>query len=1131
MPKILRSKLFWAVAIPVALLGLYALLGFKVAPKIARDQAQAFVREHYARELAVGAITVHPFKLQAEVRDLALPDADGRPMLGFERLFVDFEIASLWNRAFTFKEVTIDAPLLRAVVRPDGRLNLADLALPEEEPEEPTPSVWVQRLTVARGAIEFTDEARPTPISRSFGDVGFGLDDFRTTPEGGDFSFNARSPQDETFEWKGRFALEPVIASEGEFRIGALHAPGLLDFLGDARPFTSTTGTIDLAGTYRVALGDQVELGVELPTIALKDFSLRARGVDTDWVKVPSLVVSGTRLAMPAQTVSVDKVAVDGLTAEAWMAPDGSINLEQLFAFEPEAAPIEAPAETAGEPVATAVATPAEQPWTVTVSAVEVSSAAVAFEDRSAEPTKKFDLAPVNLSASGASLDLSRPLPVRLDAVINGHARFDAEGTLTPEPLAAEMDIKLARARMQILQPYVLPLADLSITGGELDVVGHASLLPPEQDGPDITFAGEVAIDGFQSVDNALKQDLVNFERLELQKLHYAMAPDALSIDRVLVRKPYARVIISEEQVINIAAVLDPQGTAAALAERRAAAAAEAALTPAERRRLEKRREAADEEAAKAEKAAAKARKKGEAPPPPPTAEPVPADTFPIRIREVRIEGGRLNFSDYFVQPNFSAEVQDVNGTVTGVSSAFDSRAQVKLAGNLGEFSPVSIEGELQPFAFDHYTDIGLKFENIALPLFNPYSTPLAGYAIAKGKLTTDLHYGIANRQLDAQHRIRIDQLEWGEATATQGEATLPVKFATSLLKDKDGVIKLDVPVGGTLDDPTFRIGPIIWQVIKNIIVKAVTAPFTLLGSLFAGAEEAQFVDFAPGETALEAATAERLAALAKSLAEKPELKLDVPIGSLPDIDRPALAERAYRAAVASTVTARFGKKDAPAPAYEALEPRQKVEVLTALVKQQTGAEPQVPESPEPPQGTPRAEAKAHARGRRDRIPRPGRARQRCRGGQRTRPAGGGACRSRRARAAGRRSPRAHPRVQGPRRQGLRARGQGALRARPEIAAGRSVFAGRLRSGRRARRGAPARTAGLLRQVHAGRVPERHQGADENQRDQQHETRELQHRSLMSPSCAVLATSRPCRSKMRPNASPREPELLGLTSA
>jgi len=947
MSKLLKSKLLWAIAIPVALVGLYALLGFKVAPNIARDQARAFVRENYQRELAVGEIAIHPFKLQVEVRDLGLPDADGQPMLGFERLFVDFEISSLWNRAFTFKDVIVEAPLVRAVVRPDGSLNLADLALPEEEPEEPTPSLWIQSLAVERGAVRFLDTGRPEPYEQDFEDVGFSLLDFRTTPEGGDFSFAARGSDGGEFEWQGRFALEPVIASEGSFKITNLHPPGVGKFLGQAMPARLTKGSIALAGTYETRLDDTVELEVTLPQIEVTNLGVRAMTADADWIDIPSLVVSDTHLSLAKQSVRIAKVAVTGLSVEAWLATDGTVNLEQLFAMP---AP---PSASAGDAVVAA-----EQPWTVTVGGVVVTSAAIAFEDRSLTPATRFDLAPVNARVSDISLDLSRPLPVQLDAVINGHARFDATGTLTPEPLAADLDIKLAKARMQILQPYVLPVADLTITGGELNLEGTATLAPPENDGPEMAFVGSVAIDGFRSVDNALKQDLVNFGRVELQKLNYAMAPDALSIDRVLVRQPYARVIISEEQVINIAAVLDPQGSAATLAERRAAAAAEAARTPAERRRLERERAAAEKAA---EKEAARARKAGAATPPPPR-EAVPPDTFPIRIREIRVDDGRMNFSDYFVKPNFSAEIQALNGTITGASSAYDSKAKVDLKGKLDEFSPVSIKGELQPFAFDHYTDLGLKFENIALPIFNPYSTPLAGYNIAKGKLTTDLHYTIVDRKLEAQHRIRIDQLEWGEATATQGEATLPVKFATSLLKDKDGVINLDVPVGGTLDDPSFRIGPIIWQVIKNIIVKAVSAPFSLLGSLFAGAEEAQFIDFAPGEAALDAATNERLGALAKSLAEKPELRLDVPIGALAEIDMPALNERAYRNAVEGAVTTHFAKKaknGEPIPAYGALEAEQKIEVLTALVRQQTGAEPVVPEALEPPEGTPRAEAKA----------------------------------------------------------------------------------------------------------------------------------------------------------------------------
>ena len=254
----------------------------------------------------------------------------------------------------------------------------------------------------------------------------------------------------------------------------------------------------------------------------------------------------------------------------------------------------------------------------------------------------------------------------------------------------------------------------------------------------------------------------------------------------------------------------------------------------------------------------------------PPLAPPPLDEGMPIRIREVRVDGGRMNFSDLSIQPNFAAEVRQLNGTITGLSSSFLSRATVDRKGKVDDFSPVVIAGTLLPFAFDRFTDIGLKFENIALPVFNPYSGQFAGYNIAKGKLTTDLRYRIEDRKLDASHKTRIDQLEWGEASANQGEATLPVKFATSLLKDRDGVINLDAPVTGTLDDPKLRIGPIVWQIIKNLIVKAVTAPFALLGALFAGAEDAQFVDFAPGDATLEAATAGRLAALSKGLVQKP---------------------------------------------------------------------------------------------------------------------------------------------------------------------------------------------------------------------------------------------------------------------
>jgi hypothetical protein len=653
------------------------------------------------------------------------------------------------------------------------------------------------------------------------------------------------------------------------------------------------------------------------------------------------------------------------MKVQAWMAPDGTVNLTQLFA-PPAAAQVSTAGSTgtaaaASSAPSTGAATstaPAAAPvgpaWTVEVATTQVTHAAIDFEDRRAEPAKRFVVSPLDVTVRGASMDLAKPVAVTVGAVINDVAPFKVEGTVTPAPLAADLAIALTGARMTILQPYVLPVADLTIKDGRLTVEGKVRLDPPEAPGPDLRFDGDVTIDDFASIDNTLKQDFVNFHRLELKKISYTMGPDSASIDQVLVQEPFARVIISPERVINISAVLDPKGTAAALEARRATAATEASLTPAQRRERDRGREAAEEQAAKELKTRGAA--------PPPALAPLPAETMPVRIRQLRIAQGTLDFTDNNVRPNFAARVEHLEGTMTGLSSDPASHAKVDFKGRVGELSPVTIAGELQPFSFERYTDIGLKFENISLPIFNPYSGQFAGYSIAKGKLTTDLHYLIKDRNLDAKHHIVIDQLEWGEETAGKGAATLPVKFATVLLRDRNGVIDLNIPVTGTLDDPKFRIGPIVWQVIKNLIVKAVTAPFALLGALFSGAEEAQHVDFVAGSAVLDPATAGRLGALAKSLVEKPGLKVDVPIGTLPELDGPALLELAYDSALTETMNATLPaprNEGGTRPPFDALTAQNKITVLTALVEKQTGTEPEIPESPEPPEGTSRDDAKA----------------------------------------------------------------------------------------------------------------------------------------------------------------------------
>ncbi len=973
--RVLASRVFRFAAVAGLLAGAYALLGFYAAPRLVRNQAVDYVRETYGRELRIGAIAIHPFKLQVEVRDVALPDVDGQPMTAFARLFADFEISSLWHRAFVFREVALDEPNVRIVIRSDGTVNLADLVPPDDEAGEegPLPAVWIQHLTLSSGALRLLNQLRRQPIERHLEPVSFTLHDFRTTPEGGDFRLEARSAHDEVLAWKGRVALEPAIESSGEFSVAALRVPGVAEFAGDGLPFLLPRGTIDLAGTYELKIAEKLTLSVVLPRIALTDVTLRARNAGEDWVEIPSLVLTDTQLAVPAQTVGVGRVTLEGLRARIWRAPDGVLNLQRLFTATPATAPAETasstpPAAAAAVPNAVATAAPdatatvpaaessAARGPALSVAAIELRAAALDFEDRQVEPAAHFAITPLNVTLRDASLDLSRPLPVAFDASINGSGRIEGAGQVVPQPVAAEVDLSLAGFEVATLQPYASGATDLTIRRGTVGAKGRFSMSPAGAAQPELAFAGDVTIADFGSIDNALEQDFINFQRVDLTKLRFTLAPDALSIDRVGVVKPFARVIVSSAGVLNAAAVFDPEGTAAAVAAAKAAAAGKAAEASRTKSRTEIR--AANEAAA----AAAKARRKV----PPPPAPKLVETGMPIRIREVAITGGTMDFADFSIQPNFAAAVQGLGGRVTGLSTDPNSRATVKLTGNVGEFSPVDIDGTVQPFAYDRYTDIGLRFQNISLPVFNPYSGKFAGYNIAKGKLTTELHYSIESRRLNAQHNIRIEQLEWGEATAAKSEATLPVKFATSLLKDADGVISLDVPVAGTLDDPTFRIGPIVWQIIKNVLTKAVTAPFKALGALFKGAEEAQFVDFAPGQSALEAAQAEHLAALGKSLAPKTDLRLEVPIGFDAELDGQALTQARYdqELGLAMTKVLHGGRHKAGAetpalPAFDTLEPERRLDVLEALYEQLAGAAPVLPPPVTPPDELSRKERKA----------------------------------------------------------------------------------------------------------------------------------------------------------------------------
>ncbi len=437
MREIFRSRVFKIAAITLGVIGLYAWFGFQIAPKIVRSQAIKFVHKTYGRELKIGQVRVQPFWLQLEIRDLSFPDADGKPMLSFQRFFADFELSSIWHRAYVFKELSLEAPGIRTVVRPNGVVNLADLSPKTTEPPPPPdakksglPSLWIQLLAVSNGNLGYQDLSRRVPYTNDFHPVAFTLRDFKTTPQGGGFSLSAESEAKERFDWKGRFQLAPVIGSQGDFTIAALQAPGVAKFLGDALPFGLSSGLIDMNGSYQVSLGEKLDLKLQLAKLGMTGLALRAHGVDADWIEVPGIELANVAVAMPENTVKIDSLGVQNLKAQCWLNPDRTVNLMQLFAPAPNTTPVDT------MPSAAKAAKPSgpQNPWALSVAKVDVLAANIALEDRMQAPVKKFAVTPVNLHVENASLDLAKPLPVRLDALINGHALVQGRRNAGAEP-------------------------------------------------------------------------------------------------------------------------------------------------------------------------------------------------------------------------------------------------------------------------------------------------------------------------------------------------------------------------------------------------------------------------------------------------------------------------------------------------------------------------------------------------------------------------------------------------------------------------------------------------------------------------------------------------------------------------
>lgn len=479
-------------------------------------------------------------------------------------------------------------------------------------------------------------------------------------------------------------------------------------------------------------------------------------------------------------------------------------------------------------------------PWRLALAKAALERGAVAFEDFALAEPAQLRIAPIELTAEGLSTEKGKQGAIRLRAGIDKAGTLALSGPLALEPPAARLEVVADAIGLAPVQRYLDERMHLAITAGTVSAKGVATLEAAAGAPLQAAYAGTLEIAGFASIDKRSTQDLLQWKRLAFRGIDFALEPLRVSVGEIALEDYYARVILSAEGRLNLQ---------------------ELAVAP-------------------------------EAPPQP--AQPAPARPLAdARIGRITARDGRVNFSDFFIRPNYSANLTGIGGTITEMTPA--RAGDIELLGKLDNAAPVEIRGRVNPLAPELFLDLQASAKDIELSPLTPYSVKYAGYGIERGKLSVSAKYSVEKRKLVAENRIYLDQLTFGERVESPTATKLPVTLAIALLKDRNGVIDINLPISGSLDDPQFSVGGVIVQVLVNLIAKAVTSPFALLGALAGSGEELSYVEFAPGEAALAPGAEARLGSLASALLERPGLRLDVAGRAAPDPDEAGLRRVSLR--------------------------------------------------------------------------------------------------------------------------------------------------------------------------------------------------------------------------------------------
>jgi len=883
-----RRRGLWAAA---AIVVLYTLAGFFLVPWLVGKLASDTVREQFDAELTLADVAFNPYVLSLRVDGLELKDPRGEPLIDVAQIFVNFQLSSLFRLAWTFEEFRVDEPLLRLDRNAEGELNIGFLAASTDEDEadssaddeEGVPRLLIFDFAVNDAAVEWSDAVPAEPVSTRFGPVSVSIVELNTLPQrAGDQSVVIATETQGTLTWSGSLELNPL-RSSGRAVIDGSHFPLISAYLRSDIGFDITEGDLDIEldyhvesledGTFAAGVDDLNVVVSRLRLLTYDGPAAGGSGSGREVLALPKLELAGGEFRWPEQAIRVDSLSLDDATLSLFRDVAGELDILSRAGDAENSAETEAPVATNSADAA---------PWDVSLDRFTINGAAVGLIDESVSPAADIGVEDLNLEITGIDNAEGSSFPLDLSMLTRAGGTISVNGNITvlPAPVA-DLEVTVEAAQLALLHPYIQPLANVSLDSGALILTANL------HHGPDnpLRFAGDASIVDFLITETTEGSTLGRWSRFDAEGIVVDVAGETVDVDLLRFDEPYADIVIAEDGSVNLG-------------------------------RIDKGATAPEGDA--------------EAPADEPAADGGDEPGFVVSIGGVDVGGGSARFADLSLPLPFEAEIAELGGEISTIATDSEEPAEVALEGKVDEYGLVRVSGTVTPLDPPKNTDLAVVFRNVDMPKMSAYSIPFAGREIASGRVDLDLGYRIEEGQLQGRNNIVLREFELGDKVPHPDATSLPLGLAVALLKDQNGIIDIDLPVSGDVNDPEFSYGGVILKALVNLVVRIAASPFALIGNLLGvEASELEYVGFDYGRADLTPPEQERIAKLAEALNLRPELVLEVPPVVDPEHDAMALKAQQLDAVIDAQLAADAGDDQALA--------ERRTEVLEALFRESAG--------------------------------------------------------------------------------------------------------------------------------------------------------------------------------------------------